>query len=76
MSKAGIKRLIGELIGDDEFRNKFLSDPEGTMKNSGFALSDLEIDTLKELKDDDLKFEVKTGTEGLAHVTIKEVSVI
>lgn len=76
MSEIGVRRLIGELIGDLSFAEKFFASPEETMKNSGFDLSDLEIDSLKGLKKEDLEMNINQSTSGLGTIDLHRITVI
>lgn len=75
MSESGVRRLIGELVGDQSFAEKFFENPEETMKNSGFDLSDLEIDSLKGLKKEDLEMNINQSSSGLGTLELERVTV-
>ncbi len=42
-----LEQLIGRAVMDKAFRDKLLTDPEGTVKISGLKLSEEEMATLK-----------------------------
>ncbi len=75
MSESGVRRLIGELVGDQSFTEKFFENPEETMQNSGFDLSDLEIDSLKGLKKEDLELNINQSSSGLGTLELERVTV-
>jgi hypothetical protein len=45
---ADFERLVGRAVIDEEFRKRLISDPDGTIKDAGFSLSDEE---LKQIQD-------------------------
>ena len=58
-SKAGVseqlQRVIGRLLGDEEFRKNFFSSPETTIQRTGFQLSAVEMAALKEMEPEDME---------------------
>ncbi len=76
MSESGVRRLLGELIGDQSFSGKFFEDPEGAMRDSGFDLSDLEIDSLKGLNREDLELNINQSTSGLGSIDVHRITVM
>lgn len=41
------ERLVGRAILDQEFRDKLIADPDGTIRSSGLSLAPDEIDTVR-----------------------------
>lgn len=42
-----LQKLIGRAVLDEEFRKQLISDPEATIKNGGYTLTDGELDSIK-----------------------------
>ncbi len=49
MSQAAVERILGKLITDDAFRERFFSDPTIESFNAGLVLSRPELDALSRL---------------------------
>lgn len=47
MASADLERLIGRAVLDTEFRENLLADPEKTVREGGFDLTEREIASLK-----------------------------
>lgn len=41
------ERLVGRAILDPDFRRKLLDNPDGTVKDEGFAISEAEMDQIR-----------------------------
>ena len=48
MARKDLERLIGRAVLDPEFRERLFANPEKTIREAGFALSDEEMAALKE----------------------------
>jgi len=46
------ERLVGRAILDLDFRKRLLDDPEGTVKDSGFNISESELEQLRQAAQD------------------------
>lgn len=44
---ADFERLVGRTIIDKEFRKRLLNDPDSTIKDAGFNLTDDELDKIR-----------------------------
>lgn len=78
MSKVGVRRFMGEIIGDLAFRNRYFDNPERTLKESGFDLTDLEIKSIMKLDPDDFTIEIEEieagdGVEAGFDIDVKTV---
>lgn len=49
MSQAAVERILGKLITDDDFRDRFFSNPTVMSFNAGLELSCAELDALSRL---------------------------
>lgn len=58
MSQEGIKKLIGRIITDEEFKKGFFENRARTVKMSGYDVSLQELEALATLKAEDLEFEI------------------
>lgn len=58
MSKEGIKKLIGRMITDDEFKDSFFANREKTVNASGYDVSAQELEALANLRADDLGVQI------------------
>ena len=47
MAKKDVERLVGRALLDAEFREKLFADPEATIQEAGFDLTEKEIAQLK-----------------------------
>ncbi|MES2979604.1 MAG: NHLP-related RiPP peptide [Pseudomonadota bacterium] len=61
MSQEGVKKLIGRMISDDQFRNTFNADPKAAIAQSGYHLEQHEIAAVSKLKPQDLQVKLKPG---------------
>lgn len=46
------ERLVGRAILDPTFRKQLLDDPEGTVKGEGFAITEAELDHIRQAAKD------------------------
>jgi Ribosomally synthesized peptide prototyped by Frankia Franean1_4349. len=44
---ADFERLVGRAVIDEEFRKRLINDPDGTIKDAGFQLTDAELDQIR-----------------------------
>lgn len=54
MSEQGVRRLLAEIIGNPSFAEKFFTNPIPTANESGFALTDKEIEGIAKLRREDI----------------------
>lgn len=47
MSREDVERLIGRAILDEEFRKRLFADPHGTVRETGFSLTNEEMAALE-----------------------------
>lgn len=76
MSDKGVRRLLGEIIGDSSFAEKFFDNPEETTRKSGFDLSDKEVAGVIKLTPEDLaisidEIEAGPGVEAGFEIDVK-----
>jgi len=75
MSVAGLRRLIGDMVGDPSYAKRILSAPETELQDRGYDLSDLDIEAIKKLTPEDLELKVQEDVPGLRIVTLREIDV-
>ena len=44
-----IHELVGRAVVDADFRKKLIADPEGTVKEAGYSLTDEQLKALKDM---------------------------
>ena len=49
MSQAAVERVLGKLVTDESFRDRFFRDPEVVSFSAGLELSQAEVDALSRL---------------------------
>jgi hypothetical protein len=50
MSQRGVERVVGKLVTDEGFRDRFFDDPAGASLRIGVELSPDELDALKRIR--------------------------
>jgi hypothetical protein len=54
MSQEGVRRVVGRLISDPEFKKAFHDNPQGAIEKSGYAVAPNELQALSKIKAGDL----------------------
>ena len=49
MTQQAVERTLGKLLTDENFRDRFFTNPEIAAREAGFALSSIELDALSRL---------------------------
>lgn len=60
MSKQGVQKLIGQIIGDDRLRAQFFENPDNVVEASGLAIDSEELAALKQLRPSDISIQDKS----------------
>lgn len=64
MSEVAVRKVIARMISDPKFMKSFNADPKKAIEDSGYSLSDPEIQALKKIKPSDLKVTIATRPGG------------
>ncbi|MGC1378044.1 MAG: Os1348 family NHLP clan protein [Anaerolineales bacterium] len=54
MSQEAVKSIVVQMLSDEDFRAKLIQDPEGTIKEGGFDVTEQEMEGFKELTNEDI----------------------
>ena len=61
MSKQGVKHVLAALISDPIFKRAFFANKARALRDSGYRLTDLEMEALKRLTQEDVGLVIKVN---------------
>jgi len=54
MSQEAVKSVVVQMLSDEDFRAKLLQNPEGTIKEGGFDVTEKEMEAFKSITSEDI----------------------